>query len=461
MIYATAFALMALVCSVMAFARHPVWGLFFYMATIYVHPPSRYWGASLPDLRWALLSAVITALAILVHKRRERGERVLWLASPPAVMLSMYAAWMWIQSPWVLNLPLHLDGTVRFTKYLVAFWFVYRIADSRENLMRVLLMHVAGCGLLGIYAMFTGRSGDRLDGVGGPGIDDANTLGMYLATGALLAVALVMSDKGPRRWAALLLLPLIGEGFVLANSRGAFLGLVAGGMVLMFCRAREHRRTLYAFIFAALAGFAVIVDQAFIERMFTIGDVAERDNEEADMSARSRVIIMEAQLKMAADYPAGAGYRGTAVLSTRYIDRMWLTLDKGSNDESTAARSSHNTTLTTLVEQGLPGLLIYLSLLAWIGATILRIRRLNAQGMDPQTTTMAGVLCGVILCVYVSGQATDYLMAEVQFWIYAALVCCLEIGVRDLRARQAALGGAALPAGAAPVPGTGGGPALR
>ena len=64
MLSAAAFVVFCLFCSAMAFIRHPIFGLYFYLASIYVHPPSRWWGYMLPDLRWALLSAGVTVLAV-------------------------------------------------------------------------------------------------------------------------------------------------------------------------------------------------------------------------------------------------------------------------------------------------------------------------------------------------------------------------------------------------------------
>ena len=41
MIIAAAFA-------VLAFVRHPIYGLYLYLATVYVHPPSRWWATWFP-----------------------------------------------------------------------------------------------------------------------------------------------------------------------------------------------------------------------------------------------------------------------------------------------------------------------------------------------------------------------------------------------------------------------------
>lgn len=425
MFYAVAFVLFSVACTVLAFFRHPIYSLYFYLATTFVFPPGRWWGYVFGELRWSLLSAAVAALAIMFH-RGKLAEKPLWCANAPAVMLMMYAAWMWVQVPWAMDLDTHLSGSFQFTKYLFAFWLVYRVVDCKEHLTSLLLAHVLGCGLLGVFAQFTGRDGNnRLDGVGGPGIDDANTLGMYLASGAIIAVGLFLTQKGWRRYLSLACLVVITNGIVLANSRGSFLGIVAGGLMLAICKARQHRWMFWSFALAAVMGLTVIVDQAFVDRMFTIGDVTSEDDE-ADMSARSRAAVAKAQVQMFLDHPMGAGHRGTAVLSTQYLDRKWLTLDVG-GDESTAARSSHNTFMTTLVEQGLPGGLLFISLTLWTLAAGVRIRSLNGLGADPQLITLGAAICGALAVVWVSGNTADYLMAEVQFWMFAGLVTVFQL----------------------------------
>ena len=90
MFYATAFALLSIVCIGLAFVRHPIYGVYFYLATIYVFPPARWWGSVFGDIRLALLSAVVTVLAVMLH-RGKLVARPAWLANPPAIMLSIYA----------------------------------------------------------------------------------------------------------------------------------------------------------------------------------------------------------------------------------------------------------------------------------------------------------------------------------------------------------------------------------
>ena len=422
MFFAIAFALFVAVCTVLAFVRHPIYGVYLYLATTYVYPQGRYWGYVFGDLRWALVAAALTVVAVLVH-RGKLAPKPAWVTNLPAVVICIYALWMWVQTPWALDAHEHFEGSSRITKYLIAFWFVYRVADSKEHLRDLLLAQVLGSALLGIYAQYTGREGGRLDGVGGPGIDDSNTLGMYLVVGAILAVTLVLTQPGWRRWVSLVSLALIINGFVLANSRGAFLGLVAGGLVLALCKARKHRRLFWGFTVVALMGLVVVVDKTFVERMFTIQD-ATSQSDVADRSARSRVVIIEAQAQMFLDYPMGTGHRGTAVLSTRYLDREWLAASRDGDEES-RARSSHNTFMTTLVEQGVLGALLYVVVTVWGLGMLAKVRAHDEPGSDPVLVTLAAGICGALAVVWVAGHTADYLMAEIQYWLFASLVSVL------------------------------------
>lgn len=431
MFTAAAFALFCVVCSILAFQRHPIYGLYFYMATTYVHPPSRWWAYMLPDVRWALVSALITVLAVVAHRGR-LSERPNFAANGLIVVLITYVSWMWIQTFWALDQPLHIFGTVLITKYIVAMWFIYRITDTVDNLRNFLFTHSIGCSILGVMARFTEREAGRVEGVGGPGIDDANSLGMFLATGAVVTMGLVLTQKGWRRWLALLLLPLILEGFVVANSRGSFLGLAAGLMVLTVTKAKAYRRVFWGAALAALVFGYIAVDKMFVERMFTIGDVTAQ-SEEADMSARSRAAIIAAQLEMARDWPLGAGHRGTAPLSPQYLDRKWLV---NNGEDPNAQRSSHNTFLSALVEQGVLGAALFIGIVIWMLGAIIRIRRMDRMGSPPELVTLAATATSAVFVTLVAGVATDYLVSEVWYWMMIGVVSALKID-STMRARAA------------------------
>jgi hypothetical protein len=431
----TALAFLILFGAALGYAllRSPMFGLYAYFAAFYVHPPSRWWGQLLPDLRWVLLAAVVTLIAIVVH-REKLVAKPIWLSTPPALILVGYCLWLWIQNLWAVDAPRHFEGAVQYTKYLVAFYLVYRLVDSKERVRDLMFAHVMGCTVLGLIATYFGRlDGGRLDGVGGPGIDDANSLSMYLATGAIVGAGLVLAEKGWRRYVSLASLAFILNGFVLANTRGGLIALFAGGFTLMALKASRHRRLFWSLLAIGVLASGSLVDQRFIDRMVTIKTAVE-DPEERDSSSQSRVELYKAQLEMFRAYPFGSGFRGTAALSPIYLDRRWLTL----GDDESAERSSHNTYLTVLAEQGVPGVALFSCLLIWFVKAGIRLLKWDRQGIDPPLVTYGASICGALTVVLVAGLATDYLMAEVQFWLLAGLVCLFQLGARDEKSVQTA-----------------------
>ena len=418
MISAAAFVIFALVCSVWAFTRHPIWALYFYLGTTYVFPPGRWWGYMFGDFRWALVSAAVTVLAVAFHRGKLKSKPP-WIANAPAAAIVLYGVVMVLQAPWALSMEDHGNATVQWIKYLIAFWFVYRVVDTPERVRDLMFAHVLGCALLGIYALTTGRAGDRLDGVGGPGLDDSNTLGMYFATAGIVGFGLLLAESGWRRWVTLVCLALVMNGLVLTNTRGALLGLIAGGLFIAAFRSKAHRRLFWVVAAVGCIGFVSILDKAFIERMWTISHAAAHaDDEDADSSARSRMVIIEAQWRMFLDHPLGTGRKGTAALSPQYMEDRWLTVDA----TGTAQRSSHNTFMTALVEQGLIGAVLYLWLNVWILVAMWRLSRLERVHGDARLTTWGAAIGGGLVVIFIAGNTADFLMAEVLFWLCAGLV---------------------------------------
>lgn len=447
MLTAIAFMLGFLVLLVLALQRHPVHGLYAYLASFYMHPPSRWWSAYLPDLRWALLAGAVTLVAILIHKSKLQ-PRPSWFANVPAAIMILYCLWLWLQNLWALDHDVHFDASIQFTKYVFAFYLFWKIADTRERMTNILLTHVAGCLFLGWLAFGAGLQGDsRLNGVGGPGIDDANTLAMFLGTGVAAAATLLLQVRGWRWWLCVAAMPFMLNGMVLSASRGAFLGLMGAGLVLFFLRPPERRATFWAF--AALGAVLVvgILDERFITRMLTVRE-AVHDSAEIDHSSEARLVLIQAQLQMAKNHPLGVGHKGTAALSARYLDETWLT--RRSEDEA-AARSSHNTFMTTLVEQGIPGAAMYVWLTIWGLTAIFRVKRFDKGKVPLADRAVAIACCAAIAEIWIAGQFTDYLMAEVQIWMFALLVAALRLSRVVASSKQPVKGPMALQPAAPPV----------
>ena len=161
-----------------AFVKHTRFGLYTYLAVFYLHPPIRWWGASLPDLRWSLVASIVTLVALMGSKMPPSA--VPWNAHRLTKIVILYVLWMWIQFAWAN--PQHFEGLLLLTKYVVLLFVIYRLVNDRQSLVSFSLAHVIGCFYFGMLAL--GASGEgRLELLGGPGVKDSNTLGMHVSTG--------------------------------------------------------------------------------------------------------------------------------------------------------------------------------------------------------------------------------------------------------------------------------------
>ncbi|HKS56438.1 MAG TPA: O-antigen ligase family protein [Steroidobacteraceae bacterium] len=407
------FAIGFIAMMALALLRHPIWGLYGYIAVFYLHPPSRWWGAFLPDMRWSLVASAVTLIALL--RVKDLSGRPSWLSMTPARILIAFTVWLWIQSFWALNPLAHNEAAVLFTKYIVLFYLIYRLVQTGEELRRFMLAHIAGCFYLGWIA-FTSTVSGRLEGVGGPGIDEANALGMHMGTGAMAGAMIILVERKWVQWLTILAMAFILNTLVLSGSRGSFLSLLCAGMVLLVLKPPQYKRLFYGLAVLGVALMLILAPPSFWERMETI-TAAVDDSQEMDTSAESRFVVLEAQVKMARAYPFGAGHRGTEALSTQYIDEKYLAKTPGTQ----RARSSHNTFMTTLVEQGIPGAIMFLWMVGWCVRCVRRLRRYESPDWGTRERSELAFVAAGLTIVLIAGLFVDYLKAEVAIWLLALL----------------------------------------
>jgi hypothetical protein len=417
-----AFVVVFFVAMGFALFRHPLYGLYAYVAVFYLHPPSRWWGESLPDLRWALFAAAVTFIATLRIPRD--ATRQSWTSTAAAKLLIAYTIWLWIQQAWTLDRGEQMEICILFTKYIVLFYLIYRLIDTPQKVTHFLIAHVLGCAYLGWLA-YNARVSGRLEGVGGPGIDEANALAMQMGTAVAAAAMLLLGARGWVRWVCFLAMPFLLNTMVLAGSRGAFLALLATGMALWYLKPVKHRKLFYAYAVLGAILFGMLASTVFLNRMDTITAAAEQ-NENVDRSAESRLVIIKAQWQMFKKYPFGTGHRGTAVLSTQYLDPMYLSRSSVDGKTVLGQRSSHNTFMTALVEQGIPGAVMFVWLWLWTAGALRRARERSIDADATERATFVAAIGGGLAMVFVAGQFVDYLKVEIQVWLLVLVAVMLQ-----------------------------------
>jgi len=429
----TAIAFLVVYCAALvgAFVVNPLYGLGAYFWVFYNHPPDRWWGQVLPDLRWSYTAGIVMLIAVLGKPRLP--SRPAWLNNQAAWLLIAYTLWMWLQILFAVDPTAHLEGCILFTKYIVLFFVIYQLAEDEKSYTLITWGHIIGCFIFGWIA-YRMEVGGRLEQIGGPGVDDANTLAMHLTTGIAIAGFLFLSETKKVRIALACLLPFILNGVIETQSRGALVGIVAAAPIGLFLCPRGHRRVAYGAVGLGAVLLLILANDQFWGRMQTI-QLTEESQMEA--SAASRVALIRYGWAMFKDYPLGAGHRGHEILSPSYVPEGLLTQGR---------RAAHNTFMQILVEQGIIGALLFVLLNVWVIRQLWRLKQMDARGLSLRLGLYRAGIGSALMAAYAAGMFIGTLKAEVHIWLLALLaalvtICekSLEVGHEDVELEQRAV----------------------
>jgi O-antigen ligase len=267
------------------------------------------------------------------------------------------------------------------------------------------------------------------------GLTDPN----YLAADIVAALAIVTGLLGVsalRRWRPWLVLtiPVLLYGLVATQSRGGFIAAVAAA-ALAALHLREHRARVVGGLAVAvvLLGLFLATQPRAVERLT-----------QDDATGTGRTEIWKIATAVARDHPlGGVGTGNFRLVEGGYVDRVGPIADPSMFVDTPLV--THDIWLQAFAEQGLPGLLIQLAVIATcIGASFRAARRYRRDGR-PDLATFAralavGQLSSVVASTFIAN-GNDRV-----FWILLALGPALlavatvgrDAGPRDAGPRDAA-----------------------
>jgi O-antigen ligase len=407
---------------VLAFSRHPIYGLMTYIAEFYLDPSSRWWGPELPDLRWSMLAAGVTLLALLVAKKD--NQAIPLFRHKVMLGLILFLVWIGLQTLWALDVALHLELITLAAKYTLLVGLIYKCVDSEKHLRFFLWTHVIGCSYLG-YLAFTSYIGGRMEGFGGGGIDEANTGALQIVTGIFVASSLFLTSSVKGRAALFGGMPFMLNALVTTISRSGFLAMASGGVIYNLFAPRRLRWGVRLLSVLAVVLFTILTNPMYWTRMSSIAHAGE-DVEGVDTGA-GRLVLIGAQWRMFKEHPLGCGHRCTAVLSPQFLDDRMLT-----GVGADRARSSHNTVTTLLVEQGVPGVVLYVMLLIWTWNGLRTLGRQYA-GETGFLPTLVPAVASILGAIIVGDMFVDYLKFEARLWFMAVLMVLINFAASEAK----------------------------
>jgi len=397
----------------MALARHPIYGVMTYVLLFYVSPTDRWWGQVFPaEIRWTFIAAIVTAAALLLH--RPTSPAIPLFRQPMIWGFVLFVVWVAIQSFWALNPVMHSELLGYYIKYILAIYLIYRSVDSVENLRRFLWAHMLGCGYIA-WVAFHGLDGGRFDSFGGAGIGDANSGALTIVTGILAGASLFIAGSNRARAAILIVMPFLLNAIVATISRSGFLALGVAGLVYNLFAPLKYREWIRILSVAGLVGFLLLTNPVYWERMQSIKYSGEQV-EGVDTGSK-RLVLAQAQFEMFLQHPMGCGSRCTDMLSPMYLDEKQLTEGQ---------RSSHNTFMTMLVDHGVPGGVVYLSMVAWVLLSVRRLWR-SWRGGDDFLAHALPAVAGGLIAIMVGDLFVQYPKLEIRFWLLTLLMLMLSM----------------------------------
>jgi hypothetical protein len=152
-------------------------------------------------------------------------------------------------------------------------------------------------------------------------------------------------------------------------------------------------------------------------------------------TGHKRLVLAQAQIKMAKRFPLGCGAFCTDVLSPQYLDERQLNFGA----DGVGRRSSHNTYLSMLVDHGLPGLAAFTLLLVWAVKSTWQLRT-HIVGHHDRLALAVAALGGGLAAMFVGDLFVQYPKLEVRFWYIAILLALLRWRQLDYLGMNSSIG---------------------
>jgi O-antigen ligase len=397
--------------------RRPAYAVGLYMLTFFAAPQLWWWGRQLPHFRYAIIAGIVLIAAVALSssasdspdKEEQRWTRVDWAAL--GIALNATFVHLFIAS----TPSVSLNDYVELMKFVLLFFLISRAIHDRADFRVVILSIALAAAYIGYEVTINGRgdfNGSRLEGVGAPGADTSNGLASVMLLTLPLIGSLVIFGKGYQKAIAVVSAPLVLNVVLLCNSRGAFLGLVGGGLMYVYlARGASRKQALKVLALGAVALYLLLGDPDIMNRFMT----TFAGSEDMDRSASSRLQFWKAGLMMLADYPLGDG--GGAF---KFVQgKKYLTAVMGDNAQE---RALHNGYLTEATSWGVQGLVLRLIFISAAALAAYRTSR-KCQEEGRVADALLGNCCLVALTAFlISSVFGSYIQSEWSYWIEAVLI---------------------------------------
>ena len=412
-LFALAFAGLAI-----AGLQAPIWAVCGYVLNYCIGPERQWWAAPLREmgLRFSLTLAGATALGFLLNygKLKPKFGRAALLGHEKLILLFLGIVWLStaLGEPTIGRYTVIDHPSVKLTKVVIFVLLLTHIVTDLKHLNLLLWALILGALALGLEAYgvpYRRFAKGRLEGIGGPDFSEANFFAAFMATMLPLIGVQFLRTGWTGKAVCLVSGVFTTNAVILARSRGAVVGLVAGCLMALVLAPARMRSKIIAGLIVAILGGLYLADPPFLRRASTI----TRPEEERDASAQSRIRLTAAGLQMVNDHPLGIG-----------AGNFYQTI--GSYIPEYAGKDAHNTYIRCATELGVQGAVVFLLLIGNAFGILLKLRRQAAQLPESSRQDVAYVSFALMVCMsvlFVCCITISLVYLEALWWILALPVC--------------------------------------
>lgn len=396
--------------------------------------PSLHSQFTLPKL--AVLYPVLGLAALCWFARFRRGDTIAIRASIAVPILALLAWWT-VTLPFAVDIPTAVWGAAGrgngFALHVAVLLLFAGTAAMRIGVGGVRRLLAVMLGILTIVGAYAIAQAAGFDVFTWPNVRPGSTVGHPVPLAAMLALglpvglAMASSSRTPGSLTMLggaTTLILFALGTTL--SRGPWIGAACGSAVTvaLLLRVTGGRRLRTAAI--AAVGLVAVVATVWLARVpgtRVTQRIALIARATTDPSFMNRFEYFSAALTMIRERPViGSGFEtfGLRFPPLRPVESETV-------DEDTIPTMVHNGYLDRTVWNGIPGLMLYLALMAAISWALLRIIR-NSPGNDVERRALAcGVFGGLIAFWIQDLSGWHEVSSSVFFWFAAGVGVCLSV----------------------------------
>jgi O-antigen ligase len=393
--------------------RDPIFGLLAYLWEYYNHPPMRWWGDQLPDLRWSLLVASMLFASYSFHGKSIFRREIFRHKSTQWLVILLFIS-IFVTTFLAIDPERSRGYVIDIAKLTLLFCLIVGVVNDYTKYRWVTTALVLGALSWGWDAYSNPHfDSGRLIAIGGPdSFNDNEAAAHVIPTLPFLALFFWQGSKW-QKIIAIVAAPFIVNMIILCNSRGATIGIASAlvvGLILMNWRLRL-RLALVAL--AALPVVMSLVDQPFIDRQLTLMQFMEEglDGQTAqyDGAANERVLSWKGGLRLIGDRPLGVGGGGYDLLSPVYAPEV-VEAHEGE------LRAVHNTYIWAAADWGIAGLI---ALLGFIVSGLLTLHRIRREAKSEQLKLESLALEIALVAFLGAAVFINRMYAEVLYWLVA------------------------------------------